>query len=53
MKVGDVVKLKKHCIGGGRQAIIIDDKISRIHVIIAYLDTGKAVYAYRSNLEAA
>jgi len=52
MKVGDVVKLKEHCIGGGRQAIIIDNKRGRLHVVIAYFDTGKARYAYRSNLEA-
>ena len=52
MKIGDVVKLKKHCIGGGRQAIIIDNKRGKIHVVIAYFDTGEAGYAYRSNLEA-
>ena len=52
MKVGDVVRIKKHCIDGGRQAIIIDDQIGRLHVLIAYFDTGRATYRYRSNLEA-
>jgi predicted type IV restriction endonuclease len=51
MKVGDVVRLKEYCIDGGRQAIIIDNKRGRIHVVIAYFDTGEAAYAYRSNLE--
>ncbi len=52
MKVGDVVRIKEHCIGGGRQAIIIDNKTGRIHVVIAYFDTGEASFVYRQNLEA-
>ena len=51
MKAGDVVKLKKYLVGAGRQAIIIDDTRSKIHVVIVYFDNGKAAYAYRSNLE--
>ncbi len=51
LKIGDVVRIKEYCIDGGRQAIIIDNKRGRIHVLIAYFDTGEARFVYRLNLE--
>ena len=52
MKVGDLVRLKKHCRNGGKYALVIG--VYPIAADIQYLDasTGhKVAYALKSNLE--
>ena len=50
MKIGDLVKLRKHCRSSGRMAIIID--MGWINdCTIVFMDTNEKVTAMLSNLE--
>ena len=50
MKIGDLVKLRKHCRSSGRMAIIID--MGWINdCTIVFMDTNEKITANLSNLE--
>ena len=50
MKVGDLVKLRKHCRSSGRMAVIIDmGWISDCTIV--FMDTNEKITANLSNLE--
>jgi len=51
MKVGDLVRLKKHCRYSGRWATIIAAPDSLKCVKIIFYDTGEIVSALINNLE--
>lgn len=51
MKVGDLCKLKQHCLLSDKWATIISTSDSLRCVKIIFLDDGKIVSALKSNLE--
>ena len=51
MKVGDLVKLKQHCLSSDRWATIISIPGSLNCVKIIFLNDGKIVSALKSNVE--
>ena len=51
MKVGDLVKLKQHCLDKGRWATIIEVPDALKCVKIIFLDNGTIISALTSNLE--
>ena len=51
MKVGDLCRLKQHCLFSGRWATIISVPDLLNCVKIVFLDDGKVVNALKSNVE--
>ena len=54
MKAGDLVKLKEHCRGSGRLAMVVEspDMTLSLHCVkIMFLDNGRKLPATRQNLE--
>ena len=51
MKVGDLVKLKQHCLYSGKWAMIVAVPDQLKCVKIVFLDDGKKISALMSNLE--
>ena len=51
MKVGDLVKLKKHCRDSDRWATIVSVPYALQCVKIVFFDTGEKVSALKSNIE--
>ena len=51
MKVGDLVKLKKHCRDSDRWATIVSVPDALRCVKIVFFDTGEKVSALKSNIE--
>ncbi len=51
MKIGDLVKLKQHCLDSNRWATIIAAPDALNCVKIIFLDDGKTISALRSNIE--
>ena len=50
MKIGDLVKLRKHCRSGGRMAVIVEMGYINDCTIV-YVDSSEKVTANLSNLE--
>ena len=51
MKVGDLVKLKQHCLFSDKWAMIVSVPDQLKCVKIVFLDDGKKISALMSNLE--
>jgi hypothetical protein len=50
MKIGDLVKLRKHCRNGGRMAVIVEMGYINDCTIV-YVDSSEKVQAIKANLE--